>query len=221
MAYHKQNKDYEKWLNIIESQLKVFNYVSCQKIFIYLRIYGKKTAADLMDALNYSRGAIYTALNLLQEAQYIKKEEDPDIEDKRKNVFFYAIDKDFLIVDDKKFLDYVIAHDKVDSYLKWLKNSVKMSTSMIDVTYQFAITSKIEKIKQLKLSDQDDSLLEPVTNQSIITFSELGSITNQKEIVARILNFVKKLEKDFKISKSSKNPINNPTLISLFYIPLR
>lgn len=220
MTHLELNEEYEKWIDIINSQLKVFSHVSCQRIFVYLRICGKKTAADLMDYLKYSRAAIYTAVNLLLEAQYIKKERDPTIKDKRKNVYYYAIEKDFVIIDDENFVNYVIKRNKLKIYLKWLKNSVKMSTSMIDEIYKVVISSKIARLKQLEKNDGFETSLSPDEKKSIITYSEIGSITNQQTIVAKILDFLKELENDFTISEPSKNSITNPALFSLFYIPL-
>ncbi|WP_455142869.1 hypothetical protein [Candidatus Hodarchaeum mangrovi] len=213
------NKEYEKWIDIIDNQLKVFNHVSCQRIFIYLRISGKKTATDLMSYLKYSRGAIYTALNYLLEAQYIKKEEDPNIQDKRKNVFYYAIDKDFKIIGDTNFVNYVIKRDKLNLYLKWLKKSVIMSTSMIDEIYDMVIDSKISKIKEAENLESTRLPLDSDIKKSIVTYSVLGSVNNHKETIEKILTFLTKLEHDFVISESSKKPISNPTLFSLYYIP--
>ncbi len=220
MVDFKLNPGYESWLNIIESQLKVFNYVSCQRIFIHLRLCGKKSADELMNNLNYSRGAIHTALNLLLDAEYIKKVKDPNVKDKRTNVYYYAIDKDFSLIDEKEFVNYVIKRNKLDLYLKWLKKSVKMSTSMINEIYQIAISAKTKEFNNSNTMKQYEIPLESNIKRSIISFSVMGSITNQNKVISRIMDFLTEIENEIKLTDSSEDPIPNPTLVSLFYIPV-
>ncbi len=221
MAIQEKIIEYGSWINIIESQLKVFNHESCHKIYLYLRIQGKVTAATLIKKLNYSRGTVHTALNLLQDAQYIKKGKDPKIKDKRNNVYYYAIDKDLSIIDDQDFLRYVSANNKLEIYLEWLKNSIKISTTMIEFIYQFALAAKIENLKEKNPEDEIiSSKAKSEPKQAIITYSELGSLENQEKVAGKIIEFLESLKEDFIMRKSHKEPIVNPTLLSLFYIPI-
>ena len=94
-----------------------------------------------------------------------------------------------------------------------------MSTSMIDEIYEVVIHSKITKIKEVEKLERTELTLGSDIKKSIVTYSVLGSVNDPKETVDKILAFLKSLENDIMISESSIEPINNPTLFALYYIP--
>ena len=77
---------------------------------------------------------------------------------------------------------------------------------------------KLQKKENEKLNQIFDFKSEG--NKSIIIYSEIGSISDQEKVQAKVFHFLQELEKEFTLTEYSKDPILNPTLFSLFYIPI-
>ncbi|MFX0117107.1 MAG: hypothetical protein ACFFB3_21345, partial [Candidatus Hodarchaeota archaeon] len=81
--------EYEQKIKEINSFLEIAKRESCTIIMTNLEIYGRMTHRDLLKRTNLGRGTIFRSLNLLKEAGIVAKGEDPEIEDKRMNTYYY------------------------------------------------------------------------------------------------------------------------------------
>ncbi|MHA2365502.1 MAG: hypothetical protein ACXAC7_16215 [Candidatus Hodarchaeales archaeon] len=215
MSIRDKKNYYSELVIKMEKQLKIFSHESCQAIYTQLLIFGKMTHTQILEKLNFSRGTIFNALLLLQEADFVGKGVDTAIKDKRKNSYYYAKDDDIEFDVGKEFLDYLITHNKVEIYKKYLRNSYSLNSGLI----KYAISIQNEKtIKNFE--NRDIKHLKKGKKSPNIHYYDVGSLKNHDKLIESIKKCIQEFEDELDKRIDPTKPLEHPVVFSLLFVPL-
>ncbi|MFW9993293.1 MAG: hypothetical protein ACFFD4_14715 [Candidatus Odinarchaeota archaeon] len=215
MASDEKIQYYEETFQKMEKRLKIFSYLSCQEIYTYLLIFGKMTAKNLLEKLDFSRGTIFKALSILYEAKLVEKGEDPEILDKRQNTYYYAKKFDIEILGGPDFLDYAIKTGKLDIYKEYVRNALTISTAMIKIAERIPLERSLKKMESGELSSECSG------KGQTIHYIEVNSIPDQKRLIEKIRECVSEFESQIKEQERDfKEPLKNPVAFMLYFSSL-
>ncbi|MFX0075053.1 MAG: hypothetical protein ACFE96_06390 [Candidatus Hermodarchaeota archaeon] len=205
-----KTQKYDKLIKHIETHLKVFTHESCIIIYTHLMIFGRMRYDDLLEKTRLGRATIFRSLKILQDAGLVKKGIDPDIEDKRKNTFYYAQEENIdLGRPDKEFMAYLKKVGKFDLCEKWLKNSISIPMGMIKSASNIIIRQDMQK-----------SIDKTPTGRKRVILYGIDSYEDSSEILAKIAELIEELKRQRHERPDYKQPLEKPAIFSLIFFQL-
>ncbi|MHA2364043.1 MAG: hypothetical protein ACXAC7_08785 [Candidatus Hodarchaeales archaeon] len=207
---------YEKIIQGIERQLKVFVHESCSIIYTYLNIFGRMTYKDLLDKTELGRGTIFRSLSLLQEANLVAKGTDPDIKDKRKKSYYYAKENDLLVNMTKEFCEYLDQTNREEIFKIWQNHELTIPNLTMKTVTRIRRQKQFESItKGLASSEEDDSL------KLMLSYSEIASIADRNKLLEKIMTCVNEFETQMQQeTRNYKEPMVKPTALQIVFVPI-
>ncbi|MFQ5976845.1 MAG: hypothetical protein ACE5OZ_01790 [Candidatus Heimdallarchaeota archaeon] len=201
--------EYEQKIKEIESFLGMVKRESCTIIITHLEIYGRMTHHDLLKRTNLSRGTIFRSLTLLQEAGIVAKGEDPEIEDKRMNTYYYL---------KKATMEYPQFEQEFLDYLAETKRSTLYEDGLLSWSiYPSAMLKETARIRTKKILEKHDKGKPP--SEGFCVSFQIASIADSTTIFEKILACIEEVNKHCSIG-DRKTPLEHPKVFSLVYVPL-
>ncbi|MFW9914140.1 MAG: hypothetical protein ACFFGZ_00895 [Candidatus Thorarchaeota archaeon] len=185
MVNNRENNVYDKQIEKIESDLKILSRESCLIILANLMIHGRMFYEQLKAQTGLGKATIFRGLDLLLEANYVQKETDPLILDKRKNAYYFVAGKEFRFPKvDKTFISYLEAKEKL-YLLNEMSNSLySMPTAIMKVASKKQVAKSNDnkqgmgKVAYLNLFESED--FAAIQKNVFATIQEIEKLCSKK-----------------------------------------
>ncbi|MFX0114696.1 MAG: hypothetical protein ACFFB3_09115 [Candidatus Hodarchaeota archaeon] len=197
---------YDQQIERLEKDLRILSRDSCLIILANLMIQGKMIYEKLKEKTGLGKATIFRGLDLLIESNYVAKEKDPRISDKRKNTAYFATDKEFRLPKiDRNFITYLESNGKIELLDEIARNLYSLPTAIMKAA------SEIETRKQSESNGE----------KVAIAYSNLLEFENFPLIQEKVLSTIEEIEKlCLKKKREYKEPLRNGIAISIMLVSL-
>lgn len=183
---------------------------SCLQIYSFLTLFGKTTAAKLRQKTGLSNATVFRSLALLSEAGIADKEEDPDVADRRYNLYYHVI-RDLMELS-KKLVTKEVAREleargRIKPLQAWYQALETLPSSLNRFASQHLLTMKYA-------TDESDSE-EEARIIKMMAFC-VDSIDDVETLLMKVQDFLDEFESlRGQRREDWKKPLANPVVLSV------
>ena len=198
------NNNLNNKITKLEDIVSILSKENCVFILANIMINGTMNYDDLKQETKLAKATIFRNLNLLLGTEYISKERDESIEDKRKSTIYFRSKKEFKIP--------LIDRELIDCLNKENKMNLLISVSK----YQNSLSDALVRVMTLKSNNQ--KLREGVRGQNL-SFMVLFERAVAPSVEQKVKKFVEEIQNEVSSYKiNAKRAIEQPVLLRINYM---
>lgn len=183
---------------------------SCLQIYSFLILFGRTTAAQLRQKTGLSNATVFRSLALLSEAGIVDKEEDPDVPDRRYNLYYFVTGN--LMGLSKKLVPKDVAKElekrgRTKELQAWYQALETLPLTLNRFASQYVLS--------MKYTAAESESEEEVKIIKMMAFC-VDSIDDVETLLMKLQDFLGKFESlRGQRRESWKKPLQNPVVLSV------